>query len=208
MAKRNYCSTLITPTCSQLVALFKAIQFFLTGVEWVEEHLQDCCEHYWRHLLDKATHIYSVLNSHHSGSLRLTDAQSGLVIWEQFECVSPKERHWVFKAVSITTRVLDPHPSWLIKASWGTLCSWIQKLVKSSFREGMAPMAVFHPVPKKMLLNPTTLDNFCTVSNFCPLGQVCWEGGQFATSKEINYLGHFQLVSDQDTKLRSQYACG
>lgn len=78
--------------------------------------------------------------------------------------------HWVFKAVSITTCVLDPHPSWLVKASWRTLCSWIQKLVKSSFREGMAPMAVFHPVPKKMLLNPITLDNFFSCLQFFSFG--------------------------------------
>lgn len=77
---------------------------------------------------------------------------------EQFEPVGPEEVDLVFRTVSSATCSLDPC---LRRRKVGMWCGWVLAVVKSSLREGVAPLeALVHSLLKKPSLDPSVLDNF------------------------------------------------
>lgn len=78
------------------------------------------------------------------------------VIWQEFELIALKEMDRILVAVSSTTCVQYPCPSWLV--------SWIQVVINASLQEVMVLPALKDAVVWFLLnrtpLNPTVLDNF------------------------------------------------
>ena len=72
--------------------------------------------------------------------------------------------------------MLDPCPSWLIKAARGEMADWVRGVVNASLQQGRTSAclkeAVIRLLLKKASLDPSVLDNYRPVSNIPSLGKV------------------------------------
>uniref|UniRef100_A0A670IP01 Reverse transcriptase domain-containing protein n=1 Tax=Podarcis muralis TaxID=64176 RepID=A0A670IP01_PODMU len=101
---------------------------------------------------------------------------SSPVIWDQFQSVTFEDVDRLLGKVKPTTCLLDPCPSWLIKASREGLGDGLCGVVNASLCEGAFPdplkEAVIKPLLKKTSLDPANLANYRPVSNLPFLGKV------------------------------------
>uniref|UniRef100_A0A670IGT7 Reverse transcriptase domain-containing protein n=1 Tax=Podarcis muralis TaxID=64176 RepID=A0A670IGT7_PODMU len=101
---------------------------------------------------------------------------SGPVTWDQFQSVTSEDVDRLLGQVKPTTCLLDPCPSWLIKASREGLGDGLCGVVNASLYEGAFPdplkEAVIKPLLKKTSLDPANLANYRPVSNLPFLGKV------------------------------------
>uniref|UniRef100_A0A670INB5 Reverse transcriptase domain-containing protein n=1 Tax=Podarcis muralis TaxID=64176 RepID=A0A670INB5_PODMU len=101
---------------------------------------------------------------------------SGPVTWDQFQSVTSEDVDRLLGKVKPTTCLLDPCPSWLIKASWEGLGDGLCGVVNASLCEGAFPdplkEAVIKPLLKKTSLDPANLANYRPLSNLPFLGKV------------------------------------
>ncbi|XP_060124758.1 uncharacterized protein LOC132591228 [Zootoca vivipara] len=107
------------------------------------------------------------------GSARVLSSQ---VLWDQFQSVTSEDVDRLLRRVKPTTCLLDPCPSWLIKASQEGLGDGLRGLVNASLHEGAFPdplkEAVIKPLLKKPSLDPANMANYRPVSNLPFLGKV------------------------------------
>uniref|UniRef100_A0A670I7A7 Reverse transcriptase domain-containing protein n=1 Tax=Podarcis muralis TaxID=64176 RepID=A0A670I7A7_PODMU len=101
---------------------------------------------------------------------------SSQVEWDQFQSVTSEDVDRLLGRVKPTTCLLDPCPSWLIKASREGLGDGLRGVVNASLREGAFPdplkEAVIKPLLKKPSLDAATMANYRPVSNLPFLGKV------------------------------------
>uniref|UniRef100_A0A670HUI6 Reverse transcriptase domain-containing protein n=1 Tax=Podarcis muralis TaxID=64176 RepID=A0A670HUI6_PODMU len=101
---------------------------------------------------------------------------SSQVEWDQFQSVTSEDVDRLLGRVKPTTCLLDPCPSWLIKASREGLGDGLRGVVNASLREGAFPdplkEAVIKPLLKKTSLDAATMVNYRPVSNLPFLGKV------------------------------------
>lgn len=105
-----------------------------------------------------------------------------MAVREKFEPVSPEEVDRVLEAVSSATCILDPCPSWLVKASRVAARGWVQALVNAASWEGAVPPAQEAP------LDPTVLDNFCPAPSL-PVREGYREGGELPATEGLGRGG-------------------
>uniref|UniRef100_A0A803TYG3 Reverse transcriptase domain-containing protein n=1 Tax=Anolis carolinensis TaxID=28377 RepID=A0A803TYG3_ANOCA len=95
---------------------------------------------------------------------------------DSFQLVELEDVDKILGEVRLTTCILDPCPSWLVREARGGLAEWVKVVVNASLREGKFPeslkMAVIKPLLKKPSLDPTQLENFQPISNLPYLGKV------------------------------------
>uniref|UniRef100_A0A670ISF5 Reverse transcriptase domain-containing protein n=1 Tax=Podarcis muralis TaxID=64176 RepID=A0A670ISF5_PODMU len=101
---------------------------------------------------------------------------SSPVTWDQFQSVTSEDVDRLLGQVKPTTCLLDPCPSWLIKASREGLGDGLCRVVNASLCEGAFPdplrEAVIKLLLKKTSLDPAKLANYRPVSNLPFLGKV------------------------------------
>ena len=113
--------------------------------------------------------------------------------------MQPDDVDRILGEVNATTCVLDPCPSWLIKAARGGMADGVREVVNASLQQGRIPAclkeAVIRPLLKKPSLDPSVLDNYWPVSHIPFLGNVL----EFVVVsqlqgflKEVDYLDPFQ----------------
>ena len=113
-------------------------------------------------------------------------------------CLSIEKWHtrWLTEPIKI---ILDPCPSWLIKASRDGTAGWAKEVIDASLRGGVVPghlkEAVVRPLLKRSCLDPENLSNYRPVANVPFLGKVLERvvAGQLQTFlEETDFLDPFQ----------------
>ena len=101
--------------------------------------------------------------------------------------------------MNATTCVLDPCPSWLIKAARGGIANRVRGVVNASLQQGRIPAclkeAVIRLLLKKPSQDPSVLDNYWPVSNISFLGKVLEHVVVSQLQRfleEVDYLDQFQ----------------
>ncbi|KAF7239030.1 Potassium voltage-gated channel subfamily H member 6 [Varanus komodoensis] len=123
---------------------------------------------------------------------------SGPKLMDEFQLLRPADVDKVLGQVCPTTCLVEPCPSWLIKAKH-RIGTWIMEVVNASLRDGQVPAplkeAVVRPVLKKAFLDPEMATNYRPVANVLFLGKVLEQvvAGQLqALLDETDYLDPFQ----------------
>ncbi|XP_070593886.1 uncharacterized protein [Erythrolamprus reginae] len=137
VARCAYHATLIASAESCPAALFRVTRSLLNQ-GGVGEPLQSSAEDFNTFFADKIAQIRADLNSNwitestDNESVEVTGAHTCPPVWEEFDLVTPDEVDKAIGAVSSTTCLLDPCPSWLVSASREVTRSWVQEICPSS----------------------------------------------------------------------------
>uniref|UniRef100_A0A670HMU9 Reverse transcriptase domain-containing protein n=1 Tax=Podarcis muralis TaxID=64176 RepID=A0A670HMU9_PODMU len=136
------------------------------------------CNDYAKFFADKIAQIWEEVDSTVGAEPGRESARvlSSQVVWDQFQPVTSEDVDRLLGRVKPTTCLLDPCPSWLIKASREGLGDGLRGVVNASLREGAFPdplkEAVIKPLLKKPSLDAATMANYRPVSNLPFLGKV------------------------------------
>ncbi|XP_034263783.2 vomeronasal type-2 receptor 26-like [Pantherophis guttatus] len=137
--KRSYFAALIASADNRLAALFRVSRSLLNRREG-EDPTQGWAKEYSQYLTDKITQIRDGLDSDCAGSIG--EVATGLVVWDKFDPVTPKEVDRIMGKLSTTTCLLDPCTSWLVYSAREVTHRWIQAVVTASLAEGSFPAAL------------------------------------------------------------------
>ncbi|XP_070800657.1 uncharacterized protein, partial [Pituophis catenifer annectens] len=165
-AKCVYFSALIASADNRLAALFRVSRSLIQKGAG-DDPMQGRAEEYSHHLRDKIAQIRDGLDSSWAGLVG--EVTGGLVIWDEFNPVTPEEVDRIMGKLSTSTCLLDPCPSWLVYSAREVTRGWIQAVITASLGEGsfLAALkeAMVRPLLKKPALDPAILNNFRPVSN-------------------------------------------
>lgn len=82
--------------------------------------------------MDKISWIQSQFETKHgAGAVEMRREWTCPIIWEQFELVGSEKVDRVFGGINTTICLLDPYPTWLVKASRTVACKWVQALINA-----------------------------------------------------------------------------
>uniref|UniRef100_A0A670II27 Reverse transcriptase domain-containing protein n=1 Tax=Podarcis muralis TaxID=64176 RepID=A0A670II27_PODMU len=136
------------------------------------------CNAFAKFFADKVTQIQKEVDSTVGAGPGRESARvlSGPVTRDQFQSVTSEDVDRLLGQVKPTTCLLDPCPSWLIKASREGLGDGLRGVVNAFLCEGAFPdplkEVVIKPLLKKTSLDPANLANYHPVSNLPFLGKV------------------------------------
>ncbi|CAI7935045.1 Hypothetical predicted protein [Podarcis lilfordi] len=121
------------------------------------------CNDFAKFFADQVSLIPEEVDSTVEAGRESAKVLSSQVVWDQFQSVTPEDVDRLLGRVKPTTCLLDPCPSWLIKAGREGLSDGLRGVVNASLREGAFP---------DPYLDTATMAKYRPVSNLPFLGKV------------------------------------